>query len=61
MAQLGDGRRNKADNDQRHTERDNLTEHLLDRHDHVHHGLVRHQTEHDAHRNAKQQLERQAV
>ena len=61
VAQLGDGRRNKADNDQRHTERDDLTEHLLDCHDHVHHGLVRHQTEHDAHRNAKQQLERQAV
>ena len=59
VAELGDGRRDEADDDQRHAEGDDLAEHLLDGNDDIHDRLVRHETEQNADDHAKQQLERQ--
>ena len=59
MAKLGDGRRDEADDDQRHAEGDDLAEYLLDGNDDIHDRLVRHKAEQNADHHAKQQLERQ--
>ena len=59
MPELGDGRRDKADDDQRHAERDDLAEHLLYGDNDIHDRLVRHEAEQNADHHAKQQLERQ--
>ena len=61
VPELGDGRRDEADNDQRHAERDDLAEHLLYGDNDIHDLLVRHKAEQNADHHAKQQLERQAV
>ena len=57
-AQLGDGGRDKADDDQRHAEVDELTHDVLQRDDDLHDALRKDGTACHAHENSKDQSER---
>ena len=55
-AQLGDGRSDKADDDQGNDEVDKLTHDVLDGHQHRHHGFGNDQADDDTDNDTKQQL-----
>ena len=57
-AQLGDGGRDKADDDQRHAEVDELAHDVLQRDDHFHDALRKHGTARHTHENSQDQSKR---
>ena len=61
LAQLGDGRSNEANDDQRHTEGDELTHDVLQGHHNAHGALVEHLTKDDTNNNAQQKPEGQTI
>ena len=58
-AELGDGRRNKADDNKRNAEHNDLAEQVLDRHNHVHNRLVGNKANKNAHDHRHEQDKRQ--
>ena len=58
-AELRYGRRNEADDDERNAEHDDLAEHVLDRHNHVHNRLVGNKANENAHDHRHEQDKRQ--
>ena len=61
LAQLGDGRCDKADDDERDTERDELAHDVLQGNDHPHETQREDLTQDNADHDAQQQPERQIV
>ena len=61
FAQLCNGRGNEADDDQRHTEGDELTHDVLQGHHNAHGALVEHLTKDDTDKNAQQKPEGQTI
>lgn len=61
FAQLGNGRSNEADDDQRHTEGNELTHDVLQGHHNAHGALVEQLAKDDTNKNAQQKPEGQTI
>ena len=61
FAQLRDGRGNEADDDQRHTEGNELTHDVLQGHHNAHGALIEYLTKDDTNKNAQQKPEGQTI